>query len=66
KNTPEFNKMKNALEEVQKCDPNNRKELRSRLKALGAAAKEYQEKKIKKILEKYRKYCCNYVETIVY
>lgn len=47
KNTQEFNKMKNALEKVQNCDPNNRKELRSKLKELETAAKEYKEKKLK-------------------
>lgn len=47
KNTQEFNKMKNALEKVQNCDPNNRKELRSKLKELETAAREYKEKKLK-------------------
>ena len=28
--------------------------------------REFSEEELKKILEKYRKYCCNYVETIVY
>lgn len=47
KNSPEFNKMNDALSEVKKCDPNNREELRNRLKVLGEAAKEYKEKKLK-------------------
>ena len=47
KNTPEFNKMKDALDKVKKCDPADRGELKNRLKALGIAAKEYREKKLK-------------------
>lgn len=47
KNTSEFNKMKDALDKVKKCDPADRGELKNRLKDLGIAAKEYREKKLK-------------------
>ena len=47
KNTPEFNKMKEALDQVKKCNPADRGELKNRLKSLGIAAKEYREKKLK-------------------
>lgn len=47
KNSPEFNKMNDALDEVKKCNPNDRHVLREKLKALGTAAKEYKEKKLK-------------------
>lgn len=47
KNTPEFNKMKDALDKVKQCNPADRGELKNRLKSLGIAAKEYREKKLK-------------------
>ena len=39
--------MDKALEEVKKCDSDNRGELRKRLKELEQAAREYREKKLK-------------------
>ena len=47
KNSPEFTKMDQALDEVKKCNPGNRGELKNKLKALEQAAREYREKKLK-------------------
>lgn len=47
KNSPEFNRMNEALKAVKECNANDRNDLKNKLKALGEAAKYYKEKKLK-------------------